>query len=148
MTPGEAAPEVGGAHTYRGRFSIRYAPRRDRAPDPGEVVWSWVAFEEDERVGKDRPLVVIGRTPDRRLAALMLSSRDHAGEPNWRPVGTGSWDEQGRPSWARIDRVLAVDPEAVRREGAALPRPVFDELAMALGGSGRGLLARLLGRLH
>lgn len=150
MTPGEAAPDAGGATTYRGRYRIAYAPRNDDAPDPGEVVWSWVAFEEDDRIGKDRPIVVIGEAADGRLVALMLSSRDHAGEANWLPVGTGPWDAEGRPSWARIDRVLAVDVSAVRREGAALPRAVFDRLAASLGArrSRPRLLARLLRRAH
>jgi len=38
-----------------------YAPQQDRDPDPGEIVWAWVPYEEDDQVGKDRPLVVIGR---------------------------------------------------------------------------------------
>ena len=154
MTSGEPAPAEGGAGTYRGRFTVAYAPRDDAWPDPGEVVWAWVAFEEDETVGKDRPIVIVGATPDGRLAALMLSSRDHGGDRRWRRVGTGPWDAEGRESWARTDRVLAVEASAVRREGAALPRPVFDELASSLASSlgarrsRAGLLRRLLGRLH
>lgn len=150
MSGGEAAPAAGGAHTYRGRFAIRYAPRDDGSPDPGEVVWSWVAFEEDDTVGKDRPIVVVGEAPDGRLVALMLSSRDHGGDPRWLSVGTGSWDDERRQSWVRVDRVLAVRAEAVRRMGAALERPVFERIARALGarGSRPGLLRRLLRRLH
>lgn len=150
MTCGEPAPVEGGAHTYRGRVRIAYAPQRDAAPDPGEVVWAWVAFEEDDSVGKDRPIVVVGETRDGRLAALMLSSRDHAGDPRWRRVGAGPWDADGRESWARIDRVLAVSAEAVRREGAALPRAVFDELTTTLTRrrSPLGRLGGLLRRLH
>ena len=143
MTPGEPAPADGGAHTYRGRVRIAYAPRDDQAPDPGEVVWCWVAFEEDDAIGKDRPVVIVGETADGRLAALMLSSRDHAGDRRWRRVGAGPWDGDGRESWARIDRVLAVEASAVRREGAVLARPVFDALAAALGGSRSARMPRL-----
>jgi hypothetical protein len=44
-------------------------------------------------------------------------------------VGTGSWDRQGRPSEVRVDRLLRIDPADVRREGAALGRDRFDEVA-------------------
>lgn len=119
---GEAPPPRGGAYDYRGKVRIDYRPQRDREADPGEVVWSWVAFEDDPRIGKDRPLAIIGWADRSRLAAVMLSSRDHAGHANWIPIGSGPWDRQGRPSWVRTDRVLAVDPSAVRREGAVLTR--------------------------
>ena len=45
----------------RGDRPIEYSPRMDGDPDPGEVVWTWVPFEEDPEQGKDRPVVVIGR---------------------------------------------------------------------------------------
>ena len=40
---------------------IQYTPHLDGDPDPGEVVWTWVPFEEDPTLGKDRPVVIIGR---------------------------------------------------------------------------------------
>lgn len=142
---GEPAPDRGGAHTYDGPIAWEYRPELDREADPGEIVWAWVAFEEDARIGKDRPLAVIGRTHDRRLAALMLSSRDRHGHPGWLPIGSGPWDAQGRPSFVRIDRVLAVSVHAVRREGAVLPRQTYDVIAARLGGGARrpGIVARL-----
>ncbi len=129
----EPAPARGGAVDYAGPVRWSYRPELDREPDPGEIVWAWVAYEDQPAIGKDRPLAVIGHAADGRLAALMLSSRDHRGEANWLSVGAGPWDRQGRVSWVRTDRVLAVPAEAVRREGAILPRPVFDSLAGALG---------------
>ena len=39
-----------------------YRPRRDGEPDPGEVVWAWVPFEDDPQQGKDRPVLVLGST--------------------------------------------------------------------------------------
>ena len=145
----DSEPVGGGATTYRGNFSLTYAPQNDREPDPGEVVWAWVSFEEDPSRGKDRPIVIVGETPDGRLAALMLSTRDHSQDRGWIRIGTGAWDASARESWARFDRVLSVKAESVRREGSALPRPVFDRLAAALGG-GRArprFLRRLLRRL-
>jgi len=80
--------------------------------------------------------VVIGRTGRRRprgeLAIVMLSSQDHSADPRWLVLGSGAWDVEDRVSSVRLDRVLAVDPGAVRREGATLERSRFDELTAAL----------------
>ena len=120
-------PGRGGAWDFRGHLVPEYAPRRDGDPDPGEVVWAWVPFEEDPGQGKDRPIVVIGRDADDRsvLVALMLSSKDHGDDRDWFPLGAGPWDSQGRESWVRLDRPLAVTDSGVRREGAVLPQDVF-----------------------
>ena len=40
---------------------MTYAARPDGRPDPGEIVWTWVPFEEDHTQGKDRPVLLIGR---------------------------------------------------------------------------------------
>jgi len=118
---------------------IDYAPERDGDADPGEVVWAWVPFEEDQRRGKDRPALVIGRD-GAYLLALMLTSVDHDRDADqearsgryWMDIGTGEWDRRGRPSEARPDRVLRLDPQSVRREGGRLVRGRFDEVAAAL----------------
>lgn len=122
----------------RGPLVVRYAPRDDGRPDPGEVVWAWVPFEEDATQGKDRPVLVVGRERG-RLVALMLTSKDHDGRrradaargAHWMDVGTGGWDPRRRPSEVRLDRVLWLKPGAVRREGAALDRARFDQVAGA-----------------
>ena len=140
-TLGAAPPHVlpsaapGRAHDYDGSVALAYAPRHDGEPDPGEVVWTWVPYEEDASRGKDRPVVVMGRAGVGRpaeLAVLMLSSKDHHGDERWLVLGSGAWDAEGRVSSVRLDRVLAVSPEAVRREGAALERDRFDQVATAL----------------
>ena len=41
-------------------ISESYAPEANGQPDPGEVVWAWVPYEEDPSKGKDRPVLVIG----------------------------------------------------------------------------------------
>jgi len=123
----EQRPARGGAFAWRGRLDPQYAPRRDGDPDPGEVVWTWVPYEEDPAQGKDRPVVVIGRDADddALLVALMLSSKDHDGDHDWFALGAGPWDAEHRPSWVRLDRTLAVTEDAVRREGSALPQQLF-----------------------
>src|SRR6476659_8277983 len=118
--------------------TISYSPRSDGHPDPGEVVWTWVPFEEDPTRGKDRPVLVIGRRGDSadRLVGLMLTSKDHDRDAaqearhgrHWMDVGTGGWDREGRPSEVRLDRLLDIAARDVRREGAALDRQVFDQV--------------------
>ena len=128
-------PERGGAWDFRGRLHPEYSPRRDGDPDPGEVVWAWVPFEEDPSQGKDRPIVVIGRDADDHdvLVALMLSSKNHDGDRDWQSVGSGDWDPERRESWVRVDRPLAVTEGAVRREGAILPKSQFLAVVEAAG---------------
>lgn len=109
-----------------------YAPKLDGRADPGEIVWTWVVYEDDPSRGKDRPVLVVGR--DRStLFGLMVSSQErHAADPEWVGIGSGSWDYEGRPSWVRLDRVLVVPEEGIRREGAILDREVFDVVAARL----------------
>lgn len=107
---------------------IAYTPDLDGEPDPGEVVWTWVPYEDDPSQGKDRPVVVIGSI-GADLAVVPLSSKGHDGrrdEEEWVPVGTGAWDGRQRPSYADTARVLRVAARAVRREGAELSRDRFD----------------------
>jgi hypothetical protein len=115
---------------------LEYSPDLDGDADPGEVVWGWVAYEDDPLQGKDRPALVVGRdSADGRdiVLALMLSSQDyHQGDPAWLPLGTGAWDGEGRPSWVRLDRVLELPAHGIRREGAILDRERFDRVAAAL----------------
>jgi len=129
---GDPEPARGGAHTYHGPVTWEYSPDLDGDPDPGEIVWTWVSFEEDPRVGKDRPIAILGRAEDHRLVGMMLSSRDHAGDQDWLAIGSGPWDSEGRRSWLRRDRLLAVPTQAIRREGAVLPRATYDAVMAAV----------------
>lgn len=119
----------------RASSRVSYAPRADGRPDPGEVVWGWVPYEDDPRQGKDRPVLLLGRDGD-RLLGLMLTSKDHdrdAGQEartgrHWMDVGTGGWDRERRPSEVRLDRLITLSAADVRREGAALDRGIFDRV--------------------
>ena len=111
---------------------VCYAPDLDGRADPGEIVWTWVVYEEDPSRGKDRPVLVVGRD-DSTLLGLMLSSQDHhRADRDWVGIGAGSWDYEGRASWVRLDRVLDVPEEGIRREGAILDRPTFEAVATRL----------------
>ena len=147
---GAAVPAPVPTATYPGDATrlpdTTYAPRPDGRPDPGEIVWTWVPYEEDHTQGKDRPVLVVGREGD-WLVALPLTSKDHDRDEQqerrsgreWVDIGSGDWDGRGRPSEVRVNRLVRVDPERVRREGAVLPRDRYDEVvaaARALHGSG------------
>lgn len=109
---------------------IEYTPEIDGDADPGEIVWAWVPYEEDPHRGKDRPVVVIGRANTRdgaRLAGVALTSKNKQRSDHV-PVGSGSWDPKGRDSWAKVDRLLLLDDDDVRREGAILARNRFDDV--------------------
>ena len=128
-------PSTGGARTAPARERARrvaYAPDLDGSADPGEIVWTWVPYEEDDGRGKDRPVLVVGRE-GRDLVGLMLSSQaDRADDRNWVGVGAGKWDAQGRPSYVRLDRVIEVGEHEIRREGAVLDKRRFDRVAQEL----------------
>jgi len=112
--------------------TVVYAPDLDGRADPGEIVWTWVVYEDDPTQGKDRPVLVVGRE-SRTLLGLMLSSQlHHAEDPTWIGIGSGDWDYEGRPSWVRLDRVLDVPEESIRREGAIMERHTFELVAARL----------------
>jgi PemK-like, MazF-like toxin of type II toxin-antitoxin system len=119
-------------------MTTSYAPEKDGQADPGEVVWAWVAYEDDPTQGKDRPVLVIGQDGD-TLLCLQLTSKDHDRDAEeearagrfWMDVGCGDWDRERRPSEIRLDRLLRLEESGVRREGAALDRGVFDDVVAA-----------------
>ncbi|MDN4646451.1 type II toxin-antitoxin system PemK/MazF family toxin [Arthrobacter sp. PsM3] len=120
---------------FRGTAKASYAPSPNGRPEPGEVVWTWVPYEEDHSRGKDRPVLLVGNS-GRYLLGLMLTSKDHDGDPrradDYVDIGTGPWDGQGRPSEAKMDRILQINPQDVRREGAILDAGTFSVIAAAL----------------
>ena len=61
---------------YRDMINFEYSPSLDGDADPGEIVWTWVPFEEDHSQGKDRPVLLVGRDGE-YLLALMMTSKDH-----------------------------------------------------------------------
>ena len=115
---------------------IEYSPCLDGDPDPGEVVWTWVPYEEDPSAGQGSP------------------GGDH--RPAWRPLGGGAVDVEGsrqraagcrrsravgprgRVSYAKVERLLDVVPEQVRREGAVLERRHFDDVVAGVRRANRG----------
>ena len=135
-----SGPSAGG---YPGDFTgtpvIVYQPSHDDRPDPGEVVWTWVPYEEDHARGKDRPVVLVGRDGP-WLLGLQMTSKDHDFDEQqearagrfWVDIGAGAWDNGGRESEVRVNRVIRVDPDAVRRVSVSLPRDRFDQVVAGM----------------
>jgi len=96
-------------------------------------VWTWVPYEDDPAKGKDRPVVIVGRFDDGSLAGVALTSKVHPELHAERvAVGTGDWDSEHRPSYAKVERVLRLSADNVRREGAALDRARWDAVVAAV----------------
>lgn len=111
---------------------IEYSPNLDGDADPGEIVWTWVPYEDDPAQGKDRPVLVVGRDGHDVLALMLSSQGERNGQRNWLALGPGAWDRDSRPSYIRLDRVIEVDHDGIRREGAILDRSRFDQVAARL----------------
>ncbi|MFD1076599.1 type II toxin-antitoxin system PemK/MazF family toxin [Longispora fulva] len=141
-TPGRPAPGTAPGAGQRARSRpgpvpaggrhLVYAPQPDGQADPGEIVWTWVEYEDDPSQGKDRPVLVVGRDRDRLLGLMLSSQSERDGQRGWLALGPGSWDREQRPSWIRLDRVLDVPEKGIRREGAVLDRSRFDRVAQEL----------------
>jgi hypothetical protein len=120
-----------------------YDPHADGRPDPGEVCWAWVPYEDDPQQGKDRPVLVIAARDDaggdRVVDCLVMTSKDHDRDAaqeasvgrHWMDVGAGDWDREHRPSEVRLDRLVTLRESEVRREGAALDRHIYDDVLAA-----------------
>ncbi|WP_406709770.1 type II toxin-antitoxin system PemK/MazF family toxin [Trueperella pyogenes] len=119
--------------------AVEYHPSRNGYPDPGEVVWAWVPFDENDGRGKDRPVLVLANIGEHVIFAQM-SSKDHDQYADyessqgraWFDIGSGAWDSRGRESEVRLDRLLVAHVGQVRREGATLDRARYDDVVCAL----------------
>lgn len=120
---------------FRGTINYEYQPSLDGNADPGEIVWGWVPYEEDHSQGKDRPVLIVGRDSG-WLLGLMLTSKDKNSSnhqnPDYMDIGTGSWDRERRPSEVKLDRIIRLNDQSIRREGAILDRERFSNVVNAL----------------
>lgn len=133
---GPASPASGRpAADFHGLPQMRY-----RAEGPGgyrsaEMVWTWVAFEEDPSQGKDRPVLLIGSDAG-WLLGLPATSKDHdrdAEQENragryWIEIGSGDWDTKRRISEVRTDRIVRIDPAKIRRASGTVSPAVFQSV--------------------
>lgn len=120
---------------FTGKAQLEYSPVPDDRPDPGEIVWTWVPYEEDHCRGKDRPVLLVGRYGKYLLAAMLTTkdrNNDHSQDPDYIDIGTGPWDVKRRPSEVKLDRILQINPDDVRRNGAVLSREKFEKVQAQL----------------
>ncbi|SDQ15475.1 type II toxin-antitoxin system PemK/MazF family toxin [Microbacterium sp. cf332] len=111
---------------------LAYEPRPDAEPDPGEIVWAWVPYEEDATRGKDRPMLVLARAGRGSSWAMKLTSKPHDGERDHLPLGTGDWDRERRPSWLDVDQIYLVPVAGIRRTAGSLDRSTYARVAQSL----------------
>ncbi|WP_345764600.1 type II toxin-antitoxin system PemK/MazF family toxin [Diaminobutyricibacter sp. McL0608] len=117
-----------------GAVTMSYAPRIDGDADPGEIVWTWVPYQERDGRGKDRPVLVVAAESAGTVLAVQLTSQEHPGRPQYIPIGTGPWDGQRRPSWVNLDRVFRLHQSGMRREASALGEREYAQVRSALVG--------------
>lgn len=112
--------------------AVGYSPSRNDAPDSGEIIWTWVPYEENDGRGKDRPVLVIGRHTAERVYAVRMTSKPHDRDRDYLPIGSGAWDVRGRESWVDIEQLYSVHHDGMRREAAVLDAQRYARVARAL----------------
>lgn len=112
--------------------SIFFAPDMDGQADSGEVVWIWTPTDGPQSPPTERALLVVGRTRTTILGMIISPNPRHAQEDAWLEIGSGEWDASGRQCWIRLDRVLEVSEEQVRRQGILFPQRRFERIAHRL----------------
>ena len=109
-----------------------YRPESDGTLDPGEIVWTWVPYQERDGRGKDRPVVIVAALSGGDMLAVQLTTTDHSGDDDYLPLGVGAWDPARRPSWAGLARVFRVRQGGVRREGTVVDATRYRLIERAL----------------
>ncbi len=127
-----APTEINVASTAAMARPVFYAPDMDGQADPGEVVWIWVSTDGPGNPPRERAMVVIGRTRSTILGLLISCNPEHRNDEDWIDIGAGGWDERGRQSWVRLDRILEVSELGIRRQGTVIPQGRFERIANRL----------------
>jgi len=75
-SPGQSGPDRTVEVDPRsvGKVRMSYSPSTDGDPDPGEIVWTWVPYEENDGRGKDRPVLVVAAEVGGTLLAVSSGS--------------------------------------------------------------------------
>lgn len=139
LAQGERSPgQLGASATFEVRppasdaLTVAYEPDKDGAPDSGEVVWTWIPYDERDGRGKDRPVLIIAKDAGGRFFAVRLTSKPHDGDRQYLEIGPGAWDSKGRSSWVDIEQIYSVHTDGMRREAATLDRGRYANVAAAL----------------
>lgn len=105
----------------------------DGQADSGEVVWVWVPAEGKQAPPRERAILVVGRTRTTVLGLLISPNPKHALDDAWLEIGSGEWDESGCDCWVRLDRLLEVSEEQVRRQGTLFRNAGSNESRIGCG---------------
>jgi hypothetical protein len=117
---------------------MSYRPRHpDGHPDPGEIVWARVPFEDDPTQSKIRPVVIIGRAKNGNLVAVQSTSKSH--RPGSIPV---AWSND-KISYIRPERLIQIDANNYQKEGSYIKRPKFQEIVDLVSSRHGGGLVQL-----
>lgn len=127
-----AATEISVCPTESVARPLFYAPDMDGQADPGEVVWIWAPADGPGAPPRERAMAVVGRTRSTILGLLISCNPEHHDDDDWIDIGAGGWDERGRQSWVRLDRILEVSELGIRRQGTVIPRGRFERIANRL----------------
>lgn len=119
-------------HTESRARSIFFAPDMDGQADSGEVVWVWAPTGGAGTPPTERAILLVGRTRSTVLGLLISPNSAHSDDDSWLEIGSGEWDDSGRQCWVRLDRVLEVSEEQVRRKGILFPQRRFERIANRL----------------
>ncbi|MER7846746.1 type II toxin-antitoxin system PemK/MazF family toxin [Kitasatospora sp. NPDC096077] len=110
----------------------RSRPSRGARPEPQEIWWAEVPFE-DGPGAKDRPCLVL-RVHGRTATVAKITSKHHAERPGVLALPPGSvGDRQGRASWLETDELREVPLSAFRRRAGTLDRQVWTRAQQVLG---------------
>ncbi|MFB7905528.1 type II toxin-antitoxin system PemK/MazF family toxin [Kitasatospora sp. NPDC056076] len=114
----------------------RPRPRTGAGPEPQEIWWAEVPFE-DGPGAKDRPCLVL-RVHGRTATVAKITSKHHAERPGVLPLPPGSvGDRQGRASWLETDELREVPLSAFRRRAGTVDRQVWSRAQRAVSNQGR-----------
>ncbi|MFF4382343.1 type II toxin-antitoxin system PemK/MazF family toxin [Kitasatospora sp. NPDC001547] len=106
-------------------------PRTGGAPQPREIWWAEVPFE-DGPGSKDRPCLVL-RVHGRTATVAKITSRHRAERPGVLPLPPGSvGDRQGRTSWLETDELREVPLSAFRRRSGTVDGQVWARARRAM----------------
>ncbi|MBG6122114.1 type II toxin-antitoxin system PemK/MazF family toxin [Corynebacterium aquatimens] len=108
--------------------NIFYAPDMDGQAESGEVVW----FSPPTDPPQERSMLVVGRDRHEVLGLLISANENHTDDEDWLPIGSGEWQASGTPCWVRLDKVLSIPEDNVRRRGTLFPPRRFERIADSL----------------
>ncbi|MEV0604381.1 type II toxin-antitoxin system PemK/MazF family toxin [Streptomyces sp. NPDC050315] len=117
-----------------GRARSDRGPRRGRrretglaAPEPGEIWWAAVPYE-DTAAAKDRPCLVLA-VRGRSALVAKITSRYHDERPGVIPLRPGTvGDAQGRPSFLETDELREVAVADFRRRAGTADPLLWDQV--------------------